>query len=62
MSHPFSWASEQTCEDWWAAVCFAIQGVDGQTRTKLRAIGLSGQMHGAVLLGADKTPIRPAIL
>ncbi|AHM03150.1 Xylulose kinase [Roseibacterium elongatum DSM 19469] len=28
----------------------------------LRAIGLSGQMHGAVLLDAEKTPIRPAIL
>jgi xylulokinase len=28
----------------------------------LRAVGLSGQMHGATLLGADDRPLRPAIL
>ena len=29
---------------------------------QVRAIGLSGQMHGAVLLDADHQPVRPAIL
>ena len=62
MSHPFPEASEQTCEDWWAAICSAVQSLDGQTRARLRAIGLSGQMHGAVLLDAEHAPIRPAIL
>ena len=28
----------------------------------IQAIGLSGQMHGAVVLGADDRPLRPAIL
>ena len=28
----------------------------------VRGIGLSGQMHGATLLGADGRPLRPAIL
>jgi xylulokinase len=62
MSHPFPGASEQTCDEWWTAICSAIQSIDGQTRAGLRAIGLSGQMHGAVLLDAENTPIRPAIL
>lgn len=62
MSHPFAGASEQTCDDWWTAICSAIQNIDGQTRSALRAIGLSGQMHGAVLLDAQKAPICPAIL
>ena len=29
---------------------------------QVRGIGLSGQMHGATLLGADGRPLRPAIL
>jgi xylulokinase len=62
MSHPFPGASEQTCDEWWAAICSAIRSIDGQTRARLRAIGLSGQMHGAVLLDAENAPIRPAIL
>ena len=62
MSHPFPGASEQACEDWWTAICTAIRSIDGQTRAGLRAIGLSGQMHGAVLLDAENRPIRPVIL
>lgn len=62
MSHPFPGASEQSCDDWWTAICSAIQSIDVQTRAGLRAIGLSGQMHGAVLLDTDHTPIRPVIL
>jgi len=57
--------SEQRPEDWWAAVCRAI----GMLRDRhpalcerVTAIGLSGQMHGAVLLGADNQVLRPAIL
>ena len=29
---------------------------------RVRALGLSGQMHGAVLVGADGQPLRPALL
>ena len=61
--HP-GW-SEQDPESWWRATEFAV----GTVRTRspaafasIDAIGLSGQMHGAVILGKDKQPIRPAIL
>jgi xylulokinase len=62
-SYPLStprpgWA-EQDPEDWWTAVQgvmgeLGVEGVDG--------IGLTGQMHGLVALGADDRPLRPAIL
>lgn len=62
IQHPFEGASEQNCADWWAATLDAVGRIDAATRAKVRAIGLSGQMHGAVLLDADRTPLRPAIL
>jgi xylulokinase len=57
--------SEQDPEDWWRAV---EDGIDHLRRiaagafAEVGAIGLSGQMHGAVLLGANDSPLRPAIL
>lgn len=57
--------SEQDPAAWIAA---AGQALDALARTApaalaaVRGIGLSGQMHGAVLLGADDRPLRPAIL
>lgn len=62
VDHPFEGASEQDPRDWWAATAHAVQSIDAGLRAQVRAIGLSGQMHGAVLLGADLAPIRPAIL
>ncbi|MCE0504460.1 xylulokinase [Roseivivax sp. GX 12232] len=56
--HP-GW-SEQAPEDWCAAAAAAIAGLGDLSA--VRAIGLSGQMHGATLLGADDRPLRPAIL
>ncbi len=52
--HP-GWA-EQDPEDWWNAAqkCLA--------RLPEGPIGLSGQMHGLVVLGADDAVLRPAIL
>jgi xylulokinase len=65
VSRPHPLWSEQNPEDWWAAVEQAV----GSLRTSLgaawsgvRAIGLSGQMHGAVLLDRAGQPLRPAIL
>lgn len=60
--HPFEGASEQNPADWWAATCQAVQQLSAEDRQTVRAIGLSGQMHGAVLLDATEQPIRPAIL
>jgi xylulokinase len=58
------WA-EQDPDDWWAASTLAIQGVlqaakiDGR---QIKGVGLSGQMHGSVLLDAEGHVIRPALI
>ncbi|MFZ1994117.1 MAG: xylulokinase, partial [Solirubrobacteraceae bacterium] len=51
--------SEQDPEDWWAATESVLDRLDGDAAA---GIGLSGQMHGLVVLGADRRPLRPAIL
>ncbi len=65
VSRPQDLWSEQDPEAWWQAVQDAIE----QLRTRnpavladVRGIGLSGQMHGAVLLDDAGHPLRPAIL
>ncbi len=53
--------SEQGPDIWWIGLKEAL-GQLGDDRAKASAIGLSGQMHGAVLLGRDKSVLRSAIL
>ena len=58
------WA-EQSPENWWDAARQAIHGV--LTRAKVsgpevRGIGLSGQMHGLVILDETGRVIRPALI
>jgi len=56
-----SW-SEQHPQAWWDACQQAVLALPADLRREVRGIGLSGQMHGAVLLdGADQV-LRPAIL
>jgi xylulokinase len=58
------WA-EQEPEDWWRASQIAIQGVLKQANADGKAIngvGLSGQMHGLVLLDDKCSVIRPALI
>ncbi|HEX6773926.1 MAG TPA: xylulokinase [Acidobacteriaceae bacterium] len=58
------WA-EQDPEDWWRAAAQAIPALLHATSTapeEVAAIGLSGQMHGAVLLDAADHVLRPAII
>ncbi len=58
------WA-EQEPEDWWRASQLAIQGVLKQAKTDggaINGIGLSGQMHGLVLLDEKHSVIRPALI
>ena len=62
ISHPFEGASEQHPQDWWVATCKAVGSIDARLRDAVRGIGLSGQMHGAVVLDKSLSPIRPAIL
>jgi xylulokinase len=52
------WA-EQEPEDWWRATKAALAALQ---LDEVAGIGLSGQMHGLVCLGADGRPLRPAIL
>lgn len=62
VSRPHPQWSEQAPEDWWQAVDEAVGALDPGARAKVRGIGLSGQMHGAVVLGEDDRVLRPAIL
>jgi len=61
-THPFVGASEQNFSDWCAATIAAVFSLSRQSRSQCRGIGLSGQIHDAVLLDTAKRPITPAIL
>lgn len=57
--------TEQDPEDWWNATVKTIRSVVKQARVKgaeVKAIGLSGQMHGSVFLDKRDKVIRPALL
>src|SRR5271157_3037359 len=58
------WA-EQRPENWWDAAVAAIRGVlakAGVAGREVKAIGLSGQMHGLVILDDAGAVIRPALI
>ncbi|MGJ5176423.1 xylulokinase [Bradyrhizobium oligotrophicum] len=58
------WA-EQDSADWIAAVFATLDALKADhagEMAEVAGIGLSGQMHGPVLLGADFVPLRPCIL
>lgn len=57
--------SEQDPREWWQAAVEAIHRVlaeSGISGTEVVAVGLTGQMHGLVLLDAQGEVLRPAIL
>jgi xylulokinase len=57
--------SEQDPDLWWSAAQAAIRAAladAGITGADVGAVGLAGQMHGAVLLDDADRPLRPAIL
>lgn len=63
VSRPQPLWSEQDPTDWWLAFCSAMDSLSqGPFLSQVKAIGLSGQMHGATLLDGDAQVIRPAIL
>ena len=62
VSRPQAGWSEQNPADWWAATNAAVTALPAKDRRAVRAVGLSGQMHGATLLDAADKPLRPAIL
>ena len=57
--------TEQDPEDWWQATVRTIQAVVRKAKVKssdVKAIGLSGQMHGSVFLDKNFRVLRPALL
>jgi xylulokinase len=57
--------SEQNPAEWWQAVCVSIRSVLKKAGVKaetITSIGLTGQMHGLVLLDDAGEVLRPAIL
>jgi xylulokinase len=65
ISRPHTGHSEQQPADWWLATqaaCAELRAAHPLAFAAVQAIGLSGQMHGAVLLDAQDQVLRPAIL
>jgi xylulokinase len=65
LSTPRPLWSEQDPACWWAGAVASIQAVIRETGVdpaSIRSVGLTGQMHGLVLLDADGRVLRPAIL
>ncbi|HEX5439639.1 MAG TPA: FGGY family carbohydrate kinase, partial [Ktedonobacterales bacterium] len=58
------WAEQQP-RDWWEATAASIRAALATADIRgdeVRAIGLTGQMHGLALLDERGEPLRPAIL
>lgn len=65
LSTPKPLWSEQDPEEWWQATAQSIRSVLQASTIKpgaIKSIGLTGQMHGLVLLGESGVVLRPAIL
>lgn len=65
MYQPHNGWAEQKPEDWWNAVagtCKEVVSKSGVDAKEIKGIGLSGQMHGLVMLDKDNQVIRPSII
>src|SRR5882724_7710559 len=63
-SEHIGWA-EQEPQDWWRAAQEAIAGVMADSKltgSAIEAVGLTGQMHGCVMLDTDGKVLRPALI
>jgi xylulokinase len=66
--HPHPGWAEQQPEDWWQATLTAIRhcllegSKEGARPADVRGVGLSGQMHGVVLLDESYKVLRPCII
>ena len=64
LSNPRPLWSEQDPEEWWKAACTSIRTVITHSKIHpetIAAIGLTGQMHGLVLLDEHGKPIQLAV-
>lgn len=65
LSTPRPLWSEQSPNDWWAGVVASIRATvvsSNRPAGAIRAVGLTGQMHGLTLLDGAGNVLRPAIL
>ena len=63
LSRPQPLWSEQDPHDWWQATDRAMLALGRQhTLQQVKGVGLTGQMHGAVLLDSRQDVLRPAML
>jgi xylulokinase len=63
VSRPHDGWAEQDPNDWWHATVDSVRtAVAAVGDVRVVAIGLSGQMHGTVLLDREGMPVRPAII
>lgn len=65
IQRPFKHWSEQSPEEWWEATNYVVSELRdkcGKHWSAIKALSLSGQMHGAVLIDSEGDVIRPAIL
>ncbi len=64
INHPAPGFAEQDADAWWQATVAAIHSVIGKTdqSVNILAIGLSGQMHGTVMMDDRDQALAPAII
>jgi xylulokinase len=67
MYQPHNGWAEQDPKDWWDATVKGLASVIYEAREKdasieIASVGLSGQMHGLVMLDADGNVLRPSII
>lgn len=63
LSTPHPLWSEQNPSDWWNATRMGIKEILKKvSKDAIRSIGLTGQMHGLVILDAQEKILRPAII
>ena len=57
--------AEQNPDRWWDALRLAMSELLARPALRgatIEALGMTGQMHGAVFLDAEGSPVRPAIM
>jgi len=65
MYQPRNGWAEQDADDWWTATAVTVKEVMAKSKISpkdIKGIGLSGQMHGLVMLGKDNKPLRRSII